>query len=269
MNDPLPPPPPDAPPPPEEPRGDPLPLPPLLPEPPPAPTDQRLPAHRVALRALISGPLAGVTTVVAALSLVLVFEGFPPDGSILLGIIVLGSLGVGAWAGLLVLSEQLAQRVEQPALRPPALAVVGAGAALFAASVVVWALAIYEGKGADGAIAELGRMFEALIRDLDDSAQAGLITLLPFLVIGGTRSVVPAARAPLPSGGLAALGGLLGLVTGFLFEGWPHRAKEFFEALAIFVAAPGAGGVALGVAPRVEARLVAAWERWRDAGRDG
>lgn len=226
-----------------------------------------LPAHRVALRAALCAPLAGFLGTLTALVLVLLIEGGPPSVGVLLGVVVLGTLGVSVYCGLLIVSEEVARRVPRTALRAPTIAAIGAGAALLAGAVCVWALAIYEGRGAEGALEEVSRLLHKLLRLPGETMQIVVITILPFVVVGGPRAVYDAARRPLWSMALAAFGGLLGAAGVFAFEGFPHRTKELVLILLMSVLGTGAGGLGLGLGERLEPLVLARWARWRDRSR--
>lgn len=240
---------------------------PLLPEPTPpplpAPEDVPLPAHRVALRVALLAPSTGCATTTITVLVASLLEGPPPGVEAFLGVLFLGSLALSGYSALLVLSEELARRVPRRRLRPLAIGAMGAGAPLVAAALVVWAMAIYEGKGADGALRELGRLVQGVRTDLRETVQLLLIALVPFLLLGTCRSLVARARQPGWSALLAVVGGLLAGALGAAFEGLPS-GRFLVNSLVIIVCAAAAGGFALGLGERLEARVLTRVERWRE-----
>jgi hypothetical protein len=141
------------------------------------PTDEPLPAHRVALRAAVTAPIAAVLTTLAALVVVVAQGRSPRSFDTLLWGAALGTLGVTAWVGLLLVSEEVARRVPSAALRAPTVTLVGTGSALFTAAVVVWTFAIYDGRGAGGAFEAVAGLIDHFAGRPARTAQVVLMSL--------------------------------------------------------------------------------------------
>lgn len=217
------------------------------------------PAHRVAMRALTAGPLAGFAAAVAVLLITLAAgEARTRD---VVPLLLLGTVSFGAWGATFLVAEGVALHV-RPAARLAVLLVVGAGSSALAAGAATWVGAlVLQGKSPLDALGEVQELIDHVLARWDRTVPLGAGVLLPFMALGLTR--LRGLRRSGQAAG-AALTSLLAFLLLCACWGPPSR-REVPTIVALFVVAPTIMALGLSLDARIEAWLVARFERWRAA----
>lgn len=224
------------------------------------PDDQGpLPAHRVALRAITAGPLAGL--LVALFLVIVAWLAGRGRGPLLF---VLACASGSAWCALLVVTEGVAAHARS-AWRAPTLLLLGSSSGALAAAAGVWVSAfLLDGAGPREAWAEVELLVADVVRSPGRMLPGGTALLLPFVALGWARlrgarvwlQVVAAALA-----GLAAFGFLC------IFWGTPG-GRELPMIVSMFLGAPALAALGLAQGARLDALVRARLVRWIGAPRD-
>jgi hypothetical protein len=220
--------------------------------------DEPLPAHRIALRATIVAPIAGLS-IALALTIILFVHGESFNDLHDLWFVLVATLGAATWCGLLVVSEEAARHVTR-AWRPLMIGLVGAGSAAVVAAAMLWVDAVSKGRAPLDRSAEL---FDWIGEKPLVSSVLELATFLPFLTIGLAR--VSSVRVGLQLGLATAAG--VAATAGFLLI--LRSSVELAIFAALFTLLPPVAVVGLALGARAERRLLAWFARWRAAGDDG
>jgi hypothetical protein len=231
---------------------------------PPASGGSPLPAHRIALRAVILGAVAGPCIAVAVLILLASrFRPEPADVAWALGYV---SAGAGVCVALLVSSEGVAAHV-RPTRRLLVLLTTAAGSYLLIAVTIVWFSGLSSGFGPEHAFNDVAQFLSLC---LDNPRPAGAVSMIGLLTVGtigasrvgalpGLAGWVP----PVPlQAAYASLAGLLAFAALGLFGGQVQR-NFGPSGLGIITLTPAVATLGLRLGERAEARVLAALARVR------
>jgi hypothetical protein len=226
----------------------------------PAPVEA-LPAHRVALRAALSGVAGFFAAGLVALLLSLLA---PVRQTGLL--VVLTSAGGAVVAAFFTGAVELTRRV-RPGGRLAALVAAGAVAPALATSALLYAFEFAAGKTPDRAWDEVMRWLVTLVSYPEVTAPAAAAVLLPFGLVGAAHAGgVPGALGrvlPFPVRlAVATATGAVGYVIVWRSYGLAGGDRLQFAGFALI---PPALEVAIALAVALEAHLLARWARRGEA----